>query len=130
MAEKNGDEFLIMALEQLVKGQDQLVKNHETVISRLDHLDECLDDGKQRFKEFEIRTDVRFTQLEKNLLSIVPNGDFEGHRLYHIERIKVHTQWEKIRASVFGKVLEWAVIGSLGWLLISLFGVFKTSLHG
>lgn len=129
MVELTGeDAFLKMALEQLIKGQDRLIETQAQVIERLDHLDDCIDGCKQNVKDLEKSTETRFNRLEETIRSIVPDGDFDGHRNYHVNRMRAWNNWEKIKGSVILKVVEYVAAGAAGWVILTLWGGFKISL--
>lgn len=119
---------LKLALDQLAKGQDRLIEGQAQMIDRLDHLDDCVDEAKRNVKDLEMRADVRFNKLEEMMRSIVPDGDFDGHRAYHVQKMNQWKRFDSIKGSVMVKVLEWAAVMAIGWVCMTVWGGVKISL--
>lgn len=107
-------QLVINGIQQLQKGQDQIIELQAQANDRLDHLDDCIDGTKAALKD-----------LEDLIKSAVPDGNVKGHHDYHLKEMQKWVFWTKIRASVMGKVLEVATIGVLGWVVLTLWGGFK-----
>ena len=110
-------QLVLNGLERVEKNQDRLMEGQASIIERMDHLDECVDGAKDAIKA-----------LHQTMQSIVPDGDFEGHRQYHLTMMRRWNWIDKLKHSVLTKVVEWAAVGALGWLLITLWGGVKISL--
>lgn len=107
-------QLMLNGIQQLQKGQEQLIELHSETNKRLDHLDDCIDGAKLAIRD-----------LKKLIESSVPDGDVKGHHDYHLSQMKKWNFWAKVKASVVGKVLEVAAIGILGWAVLTLWGGFK-----
>lgn len=107
-------ELMLNGIQQLQKGQEQLIELQAGTNDRLDHLDECIDGAK-----------VAIRDLETLIKSAVPDGNIKGHHDYHLAEMKKWQFWHKIKSSVVGKVLEVGTIAVLGWVVLTLWGGFK-----
>lgn len=121
-----GQQALQGTTQRLEKTADQIIENQAEVIVRLDHLDECVDSAKAAVTD--LKADI--TKLETLIKSAVPDGDLDGHRLYHQNVMQSRVWWQKAKSSVVVKIFEWASVGFVGWLFITLSGAIKISLIG
>lgn len=137
------DSSLKMALEQIIAGQDRLYRQHETlaegqakIYERMDHLDDCIDTTRtqlqRRLDEIEkkleghvIQEAQQFGLVRDMIKSIVPDGDFDGHRMYHVGQMRKWQWWEKAKTSVIVDLLKLSASFVAGWVVLTLWGGFK-----
>lgn len=54
--------------------------------------------------------------------------DFSGHSIYHINVNNLLRWKKKLRDGVLMKIIEWASVGIIAYILLSLFTTFKSTL--
>lgn len=107
-------QLMINGIQQLQKGQDRIIELQAQTNDRLDHLDDCVDQCK-----------AQVAKLQDQLMSAFPGGDTVGHRSYHEGVMQFKSRYQNLKHGLLAKLLEWGMIGTAGWLLLTLWGEFK-----
>lgn len=87
--------------------------------SKVDHQDQCTDELKVIVESNALKDDARFEKLAKDMLSIVPNGDFPGHCNWHAKRIEFTERLSNFRWKFILKFAELSAAGIFGWISLS-----------
>lgn len=117
-----------MALESILKGQSELGTQVHELQKQVHHLDKCLDSLKLRVDDYREDQREEFDSLQKTIKSIVPNGDFDGHRKDHELRMSNATRWQQWRTGLVFDVLRLSLFVGGGWAAHALWDSFKAVL--
>ncbi len=117
-----------MALESILKGQSELGTQVHELQKQVHHLDKCLDSLKLRVDDYREDQREEFDSLQKTIRSIVPNGDFDGHRKDHELRMVNATRWQQWRSGLVFDVLRLSLFVGGGWAAHALWDSFKAVL--
>jgi glutathionylspermidine synthase len=134
---------LAQILNTLNRIEGKVDDNHKEISTRLNkHMDE--EEGEieaimQIVQDNREESDRRHTALIESINSYMTKQteieeaflkgedgkrDFHGHHLDHASRL-TRAQWfEKIRDHALGKIIEWAALGFVVWLLMSMWQTF------
>ncbi|WP_275272306.1 hypothetical protein [Limnobacter sp. P1] len=122
------DNWIKMALESILKGQSELGTQVHELQKQVHHLDKCLDSLKLRVDDYREDQREEFDSLQKTIRSIVPNGDFDGHRKDHELRMVNATRWQQWRSGLVFDVLRLSLFVGGGWAAHALWDSFKAVL--
>lgn len=122
------DNWIKMALESILKGQSELGTQVHELQKQVHHLDKCLDSLKLRVDDYRKDQSEEFEALQKTIKSIVPNGDFDGHRKDHELRMVNATRWQQWRSGLVFDVLRLCLLVGGGWAAHALWDSFKVAL--
>lgn len=122
------EEWVKMALDNILTGQSELAKQVNQLQKQVHHLDKCLDSLKLRVDDYRKDQSEEFEALQKTIQSIVPNGDFDGHRKDHELRMVNATRWQQWRTSLVLDVLRLSLFVGGGWAAHALWDSFKAVL--
>lgn len=122
------ENWIKMALESILKGQSELGTQVHELQKQVHHLDKCLDSLKLRVDDYREDQREEFDDLRKTIQSIVPNGDFDGHRKDHEIRMNNATRWQQWRTGMVFDVLRLGLLVGGGWAAHALWDSFKAVL--
>lgn len=133
-ARMNEQEFVWQIMhERLNKmGQDmeRLLGNQAEQQVRLEQIDEHVHEVKETQTKIQAEVERRFNMLESTIRSAVPDGDLEGHRMYHTMMMRRWNWMSNIKTTVVMKIFEVAAIAAVLWIAGSVWGGFKTAVGG
>ena len=66
--------------------------------------------------------------VNQTMFSSIPNGDHEGHRLYHEAVIKRMQYRAKLWEDVSVSATKWGILGALGWVAWAVWHEFILTL--
>lgn len=122
------ESWVKMAFDNVMRGQEKMAEQLDDVQEKVHHLDKCLDSLKLRVDDYRKDQSEEFEALQKTIKSIVPNGDFDGHRKDHELRMVKATRWQTWRTGLVFDVLRLAVLVGGGWAAHALWDSFKVAL--
>lgn len=111
----------------LAEGQARLIDRMDQVDDKLDFFDDSVKDLTKKFDDHVKADHDHMTQIQSALKSIVPGGDFEGHRKSHEIQITKAQRWHETKHKLLAKILEWSAIGLLGFFVVTFLAGLKVS---
>lgn len=111
----------------LADGQSRLIDRMDQVDEKIEIFDDSVKDLTRKFDDHVKADHDHMTQIQAALKSIVPGGDFDGHRKAHEIQMTKAQRWHDTKQKVLVKILEWSAIGILGFFVVTFLAGLKVA---